>query len=73
MATRLATEMVEVGGVATKARRYVLRGSSFRIDLWYSHEGELVALEAPVSGGRVLRYLRDLEPVELDASATTDG
>jgi hypothetical protein len=50
------TEPVPVGEQTVPGRRYILRGRDLRIDLFYSEQGEWLALYAPIKGGRTLRY-----------------
>ena len=59
-------EMIEVVGETIAATRYALEMEDGTISIWYGRDnGQWLALEAPVSGGRVLRY----ELVELPISA----
>lgn len=43
---------------AAPARRYRLEGDRLRIDLWYSAEGDWLALESPAPRGATLSYRR---------------
>jgi hypothetical protein len=43
---------------ADEAKHYLLRGDKFRIELWYSPDGDWIALESASKGGRKLRYVR---------------
>ena len=56
--TLVRTEEIAVNGRPTEARRYALEGASFRIDLWYSLDGDWLALESRTSGGSLLRFSR---------------
>ncbi|MEP7061022.1 MAG: DUF6134 family protein [Betaproteobacteria bacterium] len=53
----LGEDSIQVRGHAISARRYVLRAPAYRIDLWYSADGDWVQLESVTTGGRTLRYL----------------
>jgi hypothetical protein len=55
--TALGVEPLPVRGAATAARRHRLTGPGLSIDLWYA-QGEWVALESVLEGGRRLRYER---------------
>jgi len=57
-ATLVDTEEIAVNGKPTEAHRYALEGASFRIDLWYSLDGDWLALESRTGGGSLLRYSR---------------
>ena len=48
---------MEVRGQATPARRYTIEGLERPIHLWYSLQGEWLALESTVAGGKRLRYV----------------
>jgi hypothetical protein len=48
-------ERVTVSGRSVSATRHRLSAPGLQIDLWYA-DGRWVALEAPTTGGRVLRY-----------------
>jgi hypothetical protein len=49
-------EIIRVRNVETAARRYALQGEDFQVDLWYSPEGEWLALESELTNGKRLRY-----------------
>ncbi|MEC5388067.1 DUF6134 family protein [Uliginosibacterium sp. H3] len=49
-------ESIEVRGQATKAKRYRLSGPERPIDLWYGADGDWLALQSTVAGGRRLTY-----------------
>lgn len=49
------TEVVHVAGRSVDATRHRLSAPGLQIDLWYA-DGHWIALEAPTSGGRILRY-----------------
>jgi hypothetical protein len=50
------TEPLRVGDRTVPSQRYTLRGADLRIDLFYSEQGEWLALDAPTKNGRMLRY-----------------
>lgn len=52
----LGPEPVEVRGEVQPAERYRLKTEKFAIDLWYSPEGEWLALESTTESGRRLSY-----------------
>jgi len=52
----LGTESITVRGAGVSASRYALVTERFRIDLWYSADGEWLALESAARGNRKLRY-----------------
>jgi Family of unknown function (DUF6134) len=54
--TRHGVETFQVRGRSLAAEHYSLRSRHFGIDLWYSSEGEWVALESHLENGRTLRY-----------------
>jgi hypothetical protein len=54
--TRRGVETLQVKRQAVSAQHYSLRTRSFGIDLWYSGEGDWVALESHLKNGRTLRY-----------------
>jgi hypothetical protein len=56
----MGDEQVPVRGRTVPARRYRISGPKHPIDIWYSPQGEWLALESVVGGGRHLRYR--LEP-----------
>lgn len=47
---------LEVRGALREASRYRLEAGELCIDLWYSPQGDWLALETRTDGGRVLRY-----------------
>jgi hypothetical protein len=51
-------EMLKVGDRELASERYTLEGPDFSIELWYSPEGEWLALESTTNEGRKLRYER---------------
>lgn len=53
--TRAGEETITVRDTATAATRYALRAPQLDIDLWYSPDGDWLALESSTEGGR-LRY-----------------
>ncbi|MFH0342922.1 MAG: DUF6134 family protein [Chromatiales bacterium] len=52
----LGTESIMVRGAKVTASRYALVTEKFRIDVWYSADGEWLALESAARGNRKLRY-----------------
>jgi hypothetical protein len=58
--TRHGVENLQVSGQSLAARHYSLRTGHFGIDLWYSSQGEWLALESHLENGRTLRY--EIEP-----------
>jgi hypothetical protein len=54
--TRTGTEPLKVGDQTVPSQHYTLRGPDLRIDLFYSEQGEWLALDAPTKNGRTLRY-----------------
>ncbi len=49
-------EALDIRGAPVAARRYRLEARGMTIDLWYSLQGEWLALDSLVSGGKRLRY-----------------
>lgn len=49
-------EEISVRGSLVPARRYHLHATGMDIDLWYSPDGEWLALESPSQGGHRLHY-----------------
>ena len=68
-ATLIGTEEIAVNGRPTEARRYALEGASFRIDLWYSLDGDWLALESRTGGGSLLRFSRTLGAAGLHSTS----
>jgi hypothetical protein len=54
--TRRGVETLQVRGKSIAAQHYSLRTGHFGIDLWYSNQGEWLALESHLENGRTLRY-----------------
>jgi len=52
----LGTETINVRGAPTPATRYRITGPKHAIEVWYTKDGEWVALESVVQGGRRLQY-----------------
>jgi hypothetical protein len=50
------SDSIRVRGQAVAAKRYLLEARELRIELWYSPDGEWLALESIAAGGRLLRY-----------------
>jgi hypothetical protein len=59
-ATLVGTEPMLANGSPIEARRYLLEGEGFRIDLWYSLEGEWLGLQSRTGNGGLLRFVRIL-------------
>ncbi|MEO6749599.1 MAG: DUF6134 family protein [Casimicrobiaceae bacterium] len=53
----LGVETIDVRGQATPARRYALHAPAYRIDVWYTADGQWVQLETTTTSGRQLRYV----------------
>jgi hypothetical protein len=53
----LGEESLTLRGQATPARHYTIEGLERPIQLWYSLQGEWLALESTVAGGKRLRYV----------------
>ena len=54
--SRLADSRIEVRGAQQTAQRWRITGVDAPIELWYSPQGDWLALESQVRGGRVLQY-----------------
>ncbi|HEY5807841.1 MAG TPA: DUF6134 family protein, partial [Povalibacter sp.] len=54
--TSIGREILTTGGRQREADRHTLRAKDFHIDLWYSPDGEWLALESLTPQGRRLRY-----------------
>ena len=52
----LGEETIEVRGKSVSAKRYRLSGPEKPIDLWYGADGDWLALQSTVGGGRKLSY-----------------
>lgn len=52
----LGEETIEVRGKPVQAKHYRLSGPERPIDLWYGADGEWLALQSTVGGGRKLSY-----------------
>ena len=50
------TDTVQVRGKQTKAEHYFLDAVKLRIDLWYTPEGEWLALKSTTPEGRIISY-----------------
>lgn len=53
----LGEESISVRGQAVPARHYAIEGLERPIHLWYSLQGDWLALESTVAGGKRLRYV----------------
>jgi hypothetical protein len=53
----LGETSIPVRGQAQPARHYAIEGLEQPIELWYSLQGEWLALQSTVAGGRRLRYV----------------
>jgi hypothetical protein len=51
-------EDIQVRNESVRAKRYHLHSAKMDIDLWYSAQGDWLALETPEKGRR-LRYVRN--------------
>jgi hypothetical protein len=51
-------EPLEVMGRTVPARRYLLEGETFRMELWYGPDDEWLGLASRTTDGRVLRLVR---------------
>jgi hypothetical protein len=54
--TRLGRQQISVRGDQVQAQAWRIQARKMQIDLWYSDDGEWLALQAPTESGRVLRY-----------------
>jgi len=54
--TRHGVETLQLRGQSLAAQHYSLRTGHFGIDLWYTSQGEWLALESHLENGRTLRY-----------------
>lgn len=54
--TSVGTDTLDVAGRQVIAERHALRTGGYRIDVWYSPDGEWLALESLTPEGRKLRY-----------------
>ncbi len=63
-------EFVPLGAALVRAKRYSLLGPNFRIDLWYTPEGEWVRLESELEEGRRLVYTRAAPDSSANAETT---
>lgn len=54
----LGNDWADVAGARVPARRFRLRGQGEPIELWYSPEGDWLALASRLAGGRQLSYRR---------------
>jgi hypothetical protein len=58
-----AIEDLQLNGQSVDARRFRLGAKDLDITVWYSPQGEWLALESPAKGGRTLRYERIWGPL----------
>jgi hypothetical protein len=59
---RTGQEPLRVGDRTLPSQRYSLHGPDLRIDLFYSEQGDWLALDASTKSGRTLRYRLDRLP-----------
>ena len=57
--SHIGTESVQVHNAPVSAQRYHLHSAKLEIDLWYSEQGDWLALESALEKGRRLRYVLD--------------
>ncbi len=55
--TNSGEDSITVHGASVTARHYHLHSDKLEIDLWYSAQGDWLALESPQEKGRRLRYV----------------
>jgi hypothetical protein len=55
--TQIGEETIQVRNVPVLAQHYHLYAAKLEIDLWYSDQGQWLALESPSGKGRLLRYV----------------
>jgi len=55
--SHVGEEQVQVHNAAVHAQRYHLHSAKLEIDLWYSDQGDWLALESALEKGRRLRYV----------------
>ena len=55
--TEPVAEVLEIREEQIPANRYQLTAGTLKLKLWYSEEGEWLALESEVRGGKTLRYV----------------
>jgi len=52
----IGADRISTGDTTLPAHRYRLEGEDLALELWYSQEGQWLALQSSVEGGRLLRY-----------------
>jgi hypothetical protein len=55
--TSLGNQPLTFGEVSTQANKYILNTERFEIELWYSDDGEWLALQSVTESGGILRYI----------------
>ena len=53
----LGNQPFTFGEISTLAKKYVLTTERFEIELWYSNDGEWLALQSVTESGGILRYV----------------
>jgi hypothetical protein len=57
--SHMGEESVQVRNAPVRAQRYHLHSAKLEIDLWYSDQGDWLALESALEKGRRLRYVME--------------
>ena len=52
----IGERLISAGNTTLPAHQYRLQGEDLELELWYSQEGDWLALQSSVEGGRLLRY-----------------
>jgi hypothetical protein len=52
----LGERLISTGKTTLAAHQYRLEGDDLELELWYSQDGDWLALQSSVQGGRLLRY-----------------
>lgn len=55
--TPLGKQPFRFGAISTPANKFILNTERFEIELWYSGEGEWLALQSVTESGGILRYV----------------
>jgi len=53
---QLGSSAFEIGGRAITAKGYTIRAKQVDVTVWYTANGQWIALESPAKGGRTIRY-----------------